>query len=226
MSRYSWFGRDDDRDFGPRHGRGGGGGRHGRGFPPGPPPPPGPPGAPPFGPPFGPPWAQWAANFFGGPRHRARRGNVRAAILSVLANEPLNGYQIMQAIEQRSQGMWRPSSGSIYPTLQLLEDEGLLQVDTASNDQGSSRTYKLTAKGKRYVEDRREELDAEWTAFEQPDAQGAALPVLMAMFRDVAAAAMQVAQSGTAAQVEEARKLLAEVRRKLYGILAEDPDDE
>ncbi len=132
----------------------------------------------------------------------------------------------MQGIEQRSQGLWRPSSGSIYPTLQQLEDEGLVQVDTASNDQGTSRTYKLTAKGKRYVEDRREELDAEWAAFEQSDAHGSPVAVLMSMFRDVAAAAMQVAQSGTSAQVEEARKLLADVRRKLYGILAEDPDDE
>lgn len=226
MSRYSsWFGREDDCEFGPGHRGGRGGGRrHGFG-PPGPPGPGGPP-PPPGGPPFGPPWAQWAANFFAGPRHRARRGNVRSAIPSLLSNEPLNGYQMMQAIEQRSQGAWRPSSGSIYPTLQLLEDEGLVQVDAASGDQGSSRTYKLTAKGKRYVEDRREELDAEWASFEQTDAQGSPTITLMAMFRDVAAAAMQVAQSGTAAQVEEARKLLAEVRRKLYGILAEDPDDE
>lgn len=221
MSRYSfWFKNGDDCDFGSRHGRGGGG-RHGRGWgPPGGPPPP--PGGPP---PFGPPWAQWAANLFGGPRHRARRGNVRSAILSLLSSEPLNGYQIMQNIEQRSQGMWRPSSGSIYPTLQQLEDEGLVQVDTASNDQGTSRTYKLTAKGKRYVEERRDELDAEWAAFEQPDPEGTPTLVLMAMFRDVAAAAMQVANSGTPSQVEEARKLLADLRRKLYGILAEDPDE-
>jgi DNA-binding PadR family transcriptional regulator len=217
MSRHTWFGHGDDCDFGPRHGRGGG--RHGRG-PGGPPPPPGGFGGPP------PPWAQWAQGLFGGHRHRARRGNVRSAILSLLADASLNGYQMMQAIEQRSQGQWRPSSGSIYPTLQLLEDEGLVQVDAASGDQGSSRTYKLTAKGKRYVEDRREELDAEWASFEQSDAQGTPIVVLMAMFRDVAAAAMQVAQSGTATQVEGARKLLADVRRKLYGILAEDPEDE
>lgn len=151
---------------------------------------------------------------------------MRSAILSLLATGPLNGYQIMQAIEQRTQGAWRPSSGSIYPTLQQLEDEGLVQVDVASGDQGSSRTYKLTAKGKRHVDDRREELDAEWASFEHADPQGSPVSVLMTMVRDVASAAMQVAHSGTAAQVEEARKLLADVRRKLYGILAEDPDED
>ena len=76
------------------------------------------------------------------------------------------------------------------------------------------------------MEERKEELDAEWTSFEQTDTKGTPIVVLMSMFRDVAAAAMQVANSGTAAQVEEARKLLADVRRKLYGILAEEPDDE
>ena len=72
---------------------------------------------------FGPPWAAAAA---AGAGPKARRGDVRAAILAVLAEQPMNGYQIIQEIAERSGGAWKPSPGSIYPTLQQLEDEGLV----------------------------------------------------------------------------------------------------
>ncbi len=197
----------------------------------------GPGGDPSFGPPGfggpgwggfagGPNWATFLGNMFGrGPR--ARRGNVRSAILMVLAEQPNNsGYQIMQAINQRSHGQWRPSSGSIYPTLQQLEDEGLVEAEDVKGGQTGSRSYKLTATGKRYVDDHRNELEAEWDAAGRGEPAGADPRwEIMNLFRGVAGAAMQVAQSGTAKQLDEAKQLLHEVRRSLYRILAEMPPE-
>src|ERR1700733_5928592 len=135
MHRNRWF--DHDEDFaGPRRGRGGRGPFGG-----------GPWGGPGFGGPGGPGgppnWAGWLGQMFGrGPRQR--RGNVRFAILTLLNEGPHNGYQIMQAIEQRSHGTWKPSSGSIYPTLQQLEDEGLVSV---ADSGGHSPPSTLSRKG-------------------------------------------------------------------------------
>src|SRR4051794_3835778 len=67
-----------------------------------------------------------------GPRGRAARGDVRAAVLLLLAEEPMHGYQLMQAIAERSGGRWTPSPGAIYPTLNQLEDEGLVTVTQES----------------------------------------------------------------------------------------------
>jgi DNA-binding PadR family transcriptional regulator len=166
-------------------------------------------------------------NMFG--RARARRGNVRSAILTLLAEKPHNGYQIMQAIEQRSNGQWKPSSGSIYPTLQLLEDEGLVEAEETKPGQTGSKSYKLSAKGKRYVDDNKAELEAEWAPASEDSGGGDPRWELMNLFRQVAGAAMQVAQSGTPKQIDDAKALLNDVRRNLYRILADLPsagDDE
>lgn len=207
-------------DEGPQRGGRGGRGRGGPGF--------GGPGGPGFGPGFGfgPRWGAMLGEMFGrGPR--ARRGNVRTAILSLLGEQPHNGYQLMQAIEQRSHGQWRPSSGSVYPTLQQLEDEGLVEAEDARPGQTGSKTYKLSAKGRRYVDDHRDELDAEWASVDE-DSGADPRWQLMKLFREVASAAMQVAHSGTAKQLDDAKQLLVDVRRNLYRILADLPaeDDE
>jgi len=219
----SQFDDDDPRMAGRR-----GPGRHPR--PPMPPHPgggwrpgPGGPGPGPGGPGWGGPhWGQMFGQMFG--RSRARRGNVRSAILTLLADQAMNGYQIMQAIEQRSQGAWKPSSGSIYPTLQQLEDEGLVETEESKPGQSGSKSYKLSAKGKRYVDDNRDELEADWA----PDEEAGMDPrwELMNQFRQIAGAAAQVAKTGTPKQVDEAKKLLTEVRRNLYRILADMPEDE
>jgi DNA-binding PadR family transcriptional regulator len=187
------------------------------------------------GPGFGGPGGSWneirnLSNFFGNAfgRARARRGNVRSAILTLLAEKPHNGYQIMQAIEQRSNGQWKPSSGSIYPTLQLLEDEGLVAAEETKPGQTGSKSYTLSTKGKRYVDDNKAELEAEWAPASE-DSGGDPRWELMNLFRQVAGAAMQVAQSGTAKQIDAAKALLDDVRRNLYRILADLPsagDDE
>jgi DNA-binding PadR family transcriptional regulator len=156
---------------------------------------------------------------FGAPRGpRARRGDVRAALLVLLAEEPRNGYQLMQEIEQRSEGVWRPSPGSVYPALQQLEDEGLVRPEGESR-----KAFTLTDEGREYVEAHAEELGTPWDAVKGDMAQGAW--DLMGAMRQIGGALFQLTHSGTEAQQQEAKEVLAETRRKLYGILAEEPPE-
>jgi DNA-binding PadR family transcriptional regulator len=166
---------------------------------------------PPFGrggPPFGPFF------FRGGPR--ARRGDIRTAALLLLAEAPLNGYQIMQELEQRSGGVWRPSPGSVYPALAQLEDEGLVRVEEVDD----RRTYALTDAGRAYVDERRSDAAAPWD--EMVGAANEGVGSLFREIRQVAIAAAQIGHVGNAHQVAEARTLLATTRRSLYALLAED----
>ena len=178
-------------------------------------------GAPPFAgwgalgnpPPFGAPWAR-------GPRTpKARRGDVRAAILAVLAEQSLNGYQIIQEIAQRSHGVWKPSPGSIYPTLQQLEDEGLVHAD----EEAGRRTFSLTEEGRTYVAEHADEVAAPWEAMAEPDDAADSLKPLIGQ---VAAAIWQIVAVGTPEQQSRAREALIELRSKLYAILSEDDDEE
>jgi DNA-binding PadR family transcriptional regulator len=164
-------------------------------------------GGPPFGPGFG----------RGGPR--ARRGDVRAAMLVLLAEEPRNGYGLMQEIERRSGGAWRPSPGSVYPALQQLEDEGLVRAQ----ESGGRRLFELTDEGRAYVEGNREELGTPW---EEVGGGGPQAAELRTLIFGVGAAVMQVVQAGTEEQVQAAAKVLEEARRSLYRILAEDEPPE
>lgn len=154
---------------------------------------------------------------------RARRGDIRAAILALLAEQPRNGYQIMQELEQRSNGMWRPSSGSVYPTFQQLEDEGLVSVIPGGSG-SSGRNYQLTEKGQTYVKAHPDEVTAPW------ESMGGDVHEQMGEFRElvveVASAVRQVISSGSSAQVAEAKKVLKDARKALYRLLAEDDKDD
>ncbi|GAA1585953.1 MULTISPECIES: PadR family transcriptional regulator [Kribbella] len=165
-----------------------------------------------FAPPWGPPPPRWR-----GPK--ARRGDVRAAILAVLAEQPMNGYGIIQEIAERSGGVWKPSPGSIYPTLQQLEDEGLVTADA----EVGRRTFRLTDEGRAYVAEHQDEVSAPWEAMSAPsgDDENGFKP----LFGQVATAMWQVLASGTPEQQAKAREAVVELRRKLYGILAETDDD-
>jgi DNA-binding PadR family transcriptional regulator len=154
----------------------------------------------------------------GGRGPRARRGDVRAALLVLLAEEPRNGYGLMQEIESRSEGVWRPSPGSVYPALQQLEDEGLIRAE----ERDGSRVFTLTDAGREHVE--ASDLGAPWEAVRDDLGQG--LHDLRGLIAQVATAAWQVGQAGTDAQVAEARRILGETRRSLYRVLAEDEPDE
>jgi len=145
-----------------------------------------------------------------------RRGDVRAAILLLLDEAPRNGYQIMQELEERSGGSWRPSPGSVYPALQLLADEGLVRGE--ARDGGTF--YELTDAGRSNLEENREQFGTPWQKAEAGMPEGAG--ELMRLAMDVGMATRQVLQAGTEPQLAQARDLLAETRRRIYGILAED----
>ena len=159
-------------------------------------------------------------HFRGGPMRRdgrRPRGDVRAAVLVLLDEQPRNGYQLIQEVTERSNDAWRPSPGSIYPVLQQLEDEGLVEV----NASGTGRTYGLTEAGRTLVETQRDELGRPW---ENIDAGGRGARELMDTARDVMLAARQVVVAGSASQSARAIAILVETRRSLYGILAEGDD--
>jgi len=188
----------------------------------------GPPGGMPFGPGgwFGPGHGPGPGGF-GDPRHwpgweargpRARRGDVRVAALALLAERPMNGYQIIQEIKQRSGGRWTASSGSVYPALQQLEDEGLIQA----GEYDGRRAFSLTDAGRKYVEENPEELAAPWEAVaenESSDTVG-----LRETFGRTLGAFMQVWHMGTDEQREQAARVLDDARKALYRILAEDEE--
>lgn len=164
----------------------------------------------------------WKGAPFGGPfgphrrgRGRARRGDVRLALLRLLAEEPRNGYQLMQAIEERSEGLWRPSPGSVYPTLAQLEDEGLIRSAEAEG----ARRFEITEAGREHLESRAEERAPWELATKDTDNPLADLAPLVVQ---IGKATFQVASVGDPAQRERARALLADTRRALYRILAED----
>jgi DNA-binding PadR family transcriptional regulator len=155
---------------------------------------------------------------FEGGRGRKRRGDVRTALLMLLAEEPRNGYQLMQTIEERSGGRWRPSPGSVYPALSQLEDEGLVRTV----EQESGRTFELTDSGREHVA-AREDAPAPW---EVPDSAGLrAFHDLRTQVFGLGKAAFQVVQVGDEKQWAQAVEVLDEARRSLYRILAEDAPD-
>lgn len=154
---------------------------------------------------------------------RVRRGDVRTAILDVVraageANEPINGYQVIQQIADRSGGAWRPSPGSVYPTVQQLHDEGLIESD----DDHGRKTIRLTAAGQRYVEESRSTLEAVWAPFDQQrqreSSEGADLK---GEIGQVMSAVWQIVSQGSEAQKSALVEVLVDTRRTLYGILAD-----
>jgi len=128
----------------------------------------------------------------------------------------MNGYQIIQEIAERSGGAWKPSPGSIYPTLQQLEDEGLVQADASEG----KRTYSLTEDGRTYVTEHADEVSAPWQGMPAPEQHDDGLKPLIGQ---IAAAIWQIASVGTPEQQARGREALIELRRKLHSILAE-PD--
>jgi DNA-binding PadR family transcriptional regulator len=167
------------------------------------------------------PWAgrrNWDRMWFGGPPwgggRRARRGDVRTALLSLLEDKPMHGYDLIGELEQRSGGMWRPSPGSVYPTLQMLEEEGLV----SGEDQDGKRVFSLTDAGKAELEQRRARGgDAPW----EQGAQSEGIGQLRESAFQLASAAMQVARTGSEPQRKHAAEILVEARKKIYGVLAE-----
>ena len=149
-----------------------------------------------------------------GPRgHRARRGDVRSAILTLLGEKPMHGYEMIQELEERSGGRWRPSAGSIYPTLQLMEDEGLVRAEEVDG----KRVFSLTEAGSKKVAER-EDSKAPW---EQEGADRSVYSQFGQELRSLSSAAAQVARNGDEAQMKEMVEALTETRKRLYRLLAD-----
>ncbi|MFH8222256.1 PadR family transcriptional regulator [Streptomyces sp. NPDC018057] len=170
------------------------------------------PGGPGFGPGFGP--GPWGGRGRGGPRGRARRGDVRASILVLLKERSMHGYEMIQEIAERSGGAWKPSPGSVYPTLQLLEDEGLI----ASESEGGKKLFSLTEEGRAAAEETPEApwqeatRGIDWEALGEIRQAGAGL---MEAFG-------QVWKTGSKEQRDKALAVINEARKKLYLILADE----
>jgi DNA-binding PadR family transcriptional regulator len=179
--------------FGPRGGRGFGPGFGGPGFGPG-------------GPGFGP----------GGPRGRggrARKGDVRSAILSLLAEAPASGYGLMKAIADKTQDAWRPSPGSIYPTLAQLVDEQLIEP----TDPTAARSdFRLTETGQAYLAEHAEQIAAAWNVDaddETGQLRGSAMKLMGAL--------RQFGADASPEQRQRAVEKVDQLRRDLYAILGE-----
>jgi len=161
-----------------------------------------------------------------GPGHPARRrgrrrggrgGDVRAAALLLLAEQPAHGYQLIQEIAERSDGGWTPSPGSIYPVLQQLEDEGLIEFERVDG----RKTATLTDDGRAYVEERREELGTPWDDATRAGERTVVREASEAL-KGFVTAWRQVMHTGTPAQQARATAVLDDARRSMYGILAND----
>jgi DNA-binding PadR family transcriptional regulator len=148
-------------------------------------------------------------------RGRGGRGrpNVRNAVLALLVERPMHGYEMIQELERRTGGIWRPSPGSVYPTLQLLEDEGLITAE----ESGGRKRFALTDEGR--PEAGRAAESAPWTEFGDDDVSQAR------DFREAVVglleALRQVGFNGTDEQRTRALDVLQDTRRKLYAILAD-----
>ena len=151
----------------------------------------------------------------GGPGGPMRRGEIRPLILSALTRKPMHGYEVIQELEAQSGGRWRPSAGSVYPTLQQLSDEGLV----TSEEVDGRRTYTLTEEGRKAAAEagtRSPWADAQADADRQPDVRELGAQLL--------AAAIQVHKVGSSQARTEATRILTDARRQLYRLLSEDED--
>ncbi len=171
---------------------------------------------------FGPPWAggmgpsgpRAMGRGRGGPGGRARRGDVRAAVLALLAERPMHGYEIIQELAERTGGIWRPSPGSVYPTLQLLEDEGHVRAE----EDAGKRRFSLTDSGAAAAAEQ-SGRKTPWDEVREGVEPGALR--LREATGQLLGAVMQIGRAGSAAQQQAAEEVLAEARRRLYALLAE-----
>jgi DNA-binding PadR family transcriptional regulator len=158
--------------------------------------------------------AQQFQGLMGQSGQRARRGDVREAILRLLAEEPMHGYQIIGELAERSAGTWSPSAGSVYPTLQLLADEGLVTAEPV----GGKKVYRLTEAGVAAA--------AHFAGRRAPWDEAADTPVGGTGYHQAAGrlfqAVFQVGSTGSVRQMSAAVDILNDTRKRLYGLLAED----
>ena len=150
-----------------------------------------------------------------GPGGRRRRGDIRVAVLVALADEPAHGYEIIRRLAERTGGRWKPSPGSVYPTLQFLEEGGLV----TSVEQDDKKVYSITEAGQAELKERLAEFGGRAPWMEQQ--AGGAHGDLRRAMTQLALAAKQVAVGDDEAQIVRATEILGEARKELYRMLAE-----
>ncbi|MDA3936679.1 MAG: PadR family transcriptional regulator [Actinomycetota bacterium] len=155
-----------------------------------------------------------AAHGFGPGGGRARRGDVRSAILRLLSESPMHGYQMIQELSARSEGAWTPSPGSVYPTLQQLADEDLIVAEESAG----KKIFSLTETGVAEVA-KTADQPAPWEDAAQDDP---GFGDYRATVGKLMQAALQIGTSGSKEQRVAASEVLTDARKKLYAILAED----
>jgi len=149
-------------------------------------------------------------------RHRARRGAVRASVLRMLGERPMHGYEIIAEFEERTGGRWKPSPGSVYPTLAQLEEEGLV----SSVEEEGRKRYAVTDAGRAWIDQHADEDTAPW---ERAGLGGRG--DLRRLSGEVFGQLRQLGRFGSSAQLARAQEILRRTRADLYAVLA-SPEDE
>jgi len=159
-----------------------------------------------------------------GGRQRHRRGDIKYALLELLAEQPRHGYDLIKELEQRYAGFYRPSPGSVYPTLQLLEDEGHL---TSEQVEGK-RIYTITESGRQLLAERQRQAGEEGPRRSGFRGRGANpdLEALRQSGMAMVSGLMQVARHGSPAQVRAVMAVIESTRREIYAILSRPDADE
>lgn len=151
---------------------------------------------------------------WGPPRGRRReRGDVRAAVLLLLAEQPRHGYEILTELADRSDGQWQPSPGSVYPVLKRLAHEGLVEAQSLEG----KRVFSLTQAGRDLVAAEGSGWGEPWAAM----TEDAGADALWAEGKQLGGAVWQVAQLDDPEQVAAATAILVEARKRIYGLLAQ-----
>jgi DNA-binding PadR family transcriptional regulator len=149
-----------------------------------------------------------------GGRGRMRRGDTRFALLSALVDGPGHGYELIQRLEDRTGGRWKPSPGSVYPTLQLLEETGLVR----SEQRDDKRVYEITEAGQAALAERADEPGgAPW----MPSDEGGGHRALWHAFGQLGMAVKQIGVQSDPGLISQATTIVNDARRKLYQLLAE-----
>lgn len=152
----------------------------------------------------------------GGPRGRARRGHIRLALISLLAESADNGYGLMKRIEERTGGLWKASPGSVYPTLAQLVDEGLITEEKGDEGRGQ---FAITPQGTAYLEQHAEHVASVW---EDTDEHQQEFQALIEASRNLMGTLKEVGRAGTAQQRDKATEMVNRMRTELYRLLSEE----
>jgi DNA-binding PadR family transcriptional regulator len=154
-----------------------------------------------------------------GRRQRARRGQVRLAVLTLLDERPMHGYELITELEDRSEGRWRPSPGSMYPALNHLEEGGIVSAEEVDG----KKQYSLTDRGREVLEELRAQQEGDSAPWDDPGTGGRG--DMRRQVSEIMSQARQIGRYGSAEQIEQAQSVLSDTITRLYGILADRKDD-